>query len=125
MTAQHQNRIPMTATLDNYVFDPTTLVSVFVDRDNYYSILRDPQAGVAVLEVVISWIAYYGVYFWLSTDELQLFENDKPSFDKLAHAFAMDKGEHLYGDRLLLNQGPGGERQRQSQPQRAYPVEND
>lgn len=115
----------MTTTLDNYVFDPATLVSVFVDRDNYYSILRDRQAGIAVLEVVIPWIAYYSVYFWLSADELQLFENDKPSFDKLSHAFAMDKGESLYGNRLLLNQGPGGERHRQSRPQRAYPAEKD
>lgn len=115
----------MTETLDHYVFDPAALVSVFVDRDRYYSILRDRRAGVAVLEVVIPWIAYYGIYFWLSADELRLFENDKPSFDKLAHAFATDKGEHLYGDRLLLDQGPGGERRRQSRPQRAYPVEED
>lgn len=125
MTAQRQNRIPMTATIDNYVFDPATLVSVFIDRDNYYSILRDRRAGVAVLEVAIPWIAYYSVYFWLSADELQLFENDKPSFDNLAHAFTMDKGERLYRDRLLLNQGPGGERHQQSRPQRAYPVEED
>jgi hypothetical protein len=113
----------MTATLDNYAFDPATLVSVFVDRDNYYSILRDQQAGVAVLEVVIPWIAYYSVYFWLSADELHLLESDKPAFDQLAHGFAMDKGERLYGYRLLLHQGPDGGRYRPSTPERAYAVD--
>jgi RimJ/RimL family protein N-acetyltransferase len=105
---------------DDYVFDPDRLVDVLVDRDNQYSVMRDDEAGVAVLEVPIPWIFQYCVYYWLSADDLRLLEQDKPAFDRLVRDFAVDKGERFFSHRLLLNQGPGGDRYPQSAPQRVY-----
>jgi hypothetical protein len=105
---------------ENYVFDPAALVRVLVDREIGYAVMRDASAGVAVLEVPIPWIFQYCVYFWLSADDLRLLGQDRPAFDQLVRDFAMDKGERCFRHRLLLNQGPGGDRYPQSAPQRVY-----
>jgi hypothetical protein len=49
-----------------------------------------------------------------------LLGQDRPAFDQLVRDFAMDKGERCFRHRLLLNQGPGGDRYPQSAPQRVY-----
>ncbi|WP_242107349.1 hypothetical protein [Luteimonas aquatica] len=110
---------------DAYAFDRDALAEVFVDRDALYAVLRDEQAGVAVLEITVPWVAWYGVYFWLTAEELALLREDKPAFDRLVRSYAQDKGERLHTDRLLLHQGPGGERHPASRPRRAYPVGED
>lgn len=99
--------------MPTYQFNRNDLEQIYIDRNNYYSLLVDRNNKVLILEVVITWIAWYSVYFWLSPEEYRLFKENKPAFDRLVDSYARDKGERFFTRRLLRNEGPGGDRQHQ------------
>ena len=100
-----------------YQFDRQKLSKIYDDPDNYYSLLVDRKNKILVLEVVITWIGWYSVYFWLSAEEYSLFKEDKPAFDRLAGSYASDKGARFFTRRLLRNEGPGGDLHQGDEPE--------
>ena len=94
--------------LEHYKFDPGECERVWTDHENYYSVLLDRHHSIVVLEVVITWIAWYEVYFWLSVAEYELFQSDRKAFASLTERYAADKGERFYAHKLLQNGGPSG-----------------
>lgn len=99
-----------------YQLDRAKLDKIYDDRDNYYSLLVDRKNKILVLEAVITSIGWYSVYFWLSAEEYRLFREDKPAFDQLVGSYASDKGARFYKERLLRNEGPGGDRYTRNEP---------
>ncbi len=79
---------------------------IYIDRGNYYSIGIDRETGEYLIEVVITWIAWYYVYFRLTPEEVAEFERDNQALTPLSYELAADKGAKKYADRLVLNQGP-------------------
>ena len=74
-----------------------------VDR---VSIVTDRETGQHLIEVVITWIAWYSIYFRLTPDEVAAFELDKSALTPLSLELAADKGTDIFSDRLVLNEGP-------------------
>lgn len=79
---------------------------IYKDSDNYYSVGIDEESGKYVIEVVITWIAWYNIYFSLTDEEVELFKKNESALTELANEMAHDKGKSKFKDRLILNQGP-------------------
>lgn len=77
---------------------------LYTDKDNYYSVGIDEETGEHVMEVVITWIAWYSRYFRLTDDEIQRFEADRGSLAGIARAFAGSGAVSNYGDRMILSE---------------------
>ena len=80
------------------------LKTLFIDQENYYSIGIDEETGEYVMQVVITWIAWYSRYFRLTPDEVQRFEADPRSLSGLARAFAGSGAVTKYADRMIRSE---------------------
>lgn len=58
-----------------------------------------------VMEVMITGIAWYSIYFRLSDDEIDQFNRDNNALIDLSQRFAVDKGKKFYKDRLIISDG--------------------
>jgi hypothetical protein len=80
--------------------------SLYKDNDNYYSVGINEESGKYIIEIVITWIAWYNIYFSLTAEEVEMFKKNESALRGLANEMAHDKGRSKFKDRLLLNQGP-------------------
>jgi hypothetical protein len=79
---------------------------IHIDRSNYYSIGIDRETGQHLIQVVITWVAWYSNYFRLTPDEVAAFDLDNNALTTLSYELAADKGADKLSDRLVLNEGP-------------------
>lgn len=79
---------------------------LYKDNDRYYSIGIDEESGKYVIEIVITWIAWYNVYFSLTDEEVEFFKKNESALTELANEMAHDKGRSKFRERLILNEGP-------------------
>ena len=75
--------------------------STYDDSERYYSVGIDEETGQGVLEVVLTGVVWTSLFFRLSDNELNSFQQDRHSLDDLAERLAHDKGVHVYSDRLI------------------------
>lgn len=78
--------------------------ALYIDKENYYSVGIDEETGEHVMEVVITWIAWYSRNFRLTQDEIQRFEADSKSLEGIARAFAGSGAVSNYGHRMILSE---------------------
>ena len=78
--------------------------ALFTDKENYYSVGIDEETGEYVMEVVVTWIAWYSRYFRLTPEEIQRFEEDHHSLSEMARAFVGSGGVTHYGDRMIFSE---------------------
>lgn len=78
-----------------------------VDRDHYYSVGIDKESGEYLMEVVITWIAWYSIYFRLLPEEVEAFKQDSDALRELSYELAKDRGNEKFKDRVVLNERPG------------------
>jgi hypothetical protein len=79
---------------------------LYTSPENYYSVGIDRDSGQYMIEVVITWIAWYNIYFRLTPEEVAAFQVDREALTPLSYELASDKGESRFSDRLVLNDGP-------------------
>jgi len=77
---------------------------LYTSSERYYSVGIDEETGRYVMEVVITWIAWYSIYFWLSDEEATEFKRDPNALTDLSEEMAADKGEGTYRDRLIYSE---------------------
>ncbi len=80
--------------------------SIYANRDHYYSVGIDDETGEWLMEVVITWVAWYSIYFRLTTAEIECFNEDHDSLTALSYELASDKGRSKFRDRLVFNERP-------------------
>jgi hypothetical protein len=80
--------------------------SIYKDSDNYYSVGIDEETGKYVIEIVITWIAWYSIYFSLTDEEVEMFKKNESALTGLANEMAHDKGRSKFREQLILNEGP-------------------
>jgi hypothetical protein len=49
----------------------------YLNKEHYYSIGIDEETGENVMEVVITWVCWYSVYFRLTDEEHERFQQDQ------------------------------------------------
>lgn len=74
------------------------------NSEHYYSIGVDEETGRYVMEVVITWIAWYSIYFWLTDAEVADFKRDPNALTDLSQEMAADKGQQFFADRLIYSE---------------------
>ena len=79
---------------------------LYINRDHYYSVGIDEDTGDHMLAVVITWVAWYSIYFRLTHEEVILFRENSEALTELSYEMASEKGEWKFKDRLVLNEGP-------------------
>jgi hypothetical protein len=79
---------------------------LFISAEHYYSVGIDHDSGDYLIEVVITWIAWYSIYFRLTEAEIAAFKSDPTALVELSYEMAADKGVRRFRDRMVLNQGP-------------------
>lgn len=79
---------------------------IHVNHDHYYSVGIDRESGDYLIEVLITWVAWYSIYFRLTPEEVRLFEADADSLTSLSYELAKDKGFDRFRDRLVHNEAP-------------------
>lgn len=72
-----------------------------VNPEHYYSVGEDESTGRPVMEVVITAVGWYSLYFWLTEEEMQAFRADPDALTDLSHRMAVDKGKHHFKNRLI------------------------
>jgi hypothetical protein len=83
-----------------------TYEPLHISREHYYSVGIDRDTGQHLIEVVITWVAWYSIYFRLTSQEVAAFEADRDALTPLSYELAADQGAHKFADRLVLNEGP-------------------
>jgi len=78
--------------------------SVHINKDGYYSIGIDEETGPYVLEVVMTWVAWYSRYFRLSKEEFDSYPKNQAEIDLLARACAGDSGIKNNQDRFIYSE---------------------
>ena len=74
------------------------------NSERYYSVGLDEETGRYVLEVVITWVAWYSIFFWLTDGEVAEFKRDPNGLTDLSEQMAADKGQHDFADRLIYRE---------------------
>ena len=80
--------------------------SIYANRDHYYSVGVDDETGEWLMEVVITWVACYSIYFRLTPAEIGRFNQDHDALTDLSYELASDIGRSKFRDRLVLNERP-------------------
>jgi hypothetical protein len=78
-----------------------TYKTLYTDVDHHYSIGIDVETGTHVMEVIITQVGWYALYFRLQADEVARFNQDPGALTELPQRFAQDKGKWHYRDRLI------------------------
>jgi hypothetical protein len=79
---------------------------IFTNAEHYYSVGIDQETGEHLIEVVITWVAWYSIYFRLMPEEVQAFRVDPNALTGLSYELAADRGNNRFRDRLVKNEGP-------------------
>lgn len=79
---------------------------IYCSSDNYYSVGIDADTGEPLIQVVITWVAWYSVYFRLTPEEFAAFQCDHEALTPLSYELAKDKGFDKFRDRLVHNEKP-------------------
>jgi hypothetical protein len=74
---------------------------IYTNSEHYYSIGIDNDSGQYIIEVIITWVAWYSIYFRLNSKEIASFRRDQDSLTELSYKMARDKGKFWYRHRLL------------------------
>ena len=72
---------------------------IYTNPEHYYSIGIDADSGQYMIEVVITSVAWYSLYFRLNSNEVATFRRDQDSLTRLSHKLARDKGKFWYRHR--------------------------
>jgi hypothetical protein len=80
--------------------------STHVNADHYYSVGIDEETGEYLIEIVVTWVMWYSIYFRLLAEEVEAFQLDHNSLTPLSYELASDKGFVRFRDRLVLNEKP-------------------
>ncbi len=78
--------------------------AIHTNQENYYAVGFDDDTQQLVLEVVITWIAWYNRYFALTREEFDWFTSDRQRLDDLAAACAGVNGIANHRERFLHSQ---------------------
>jgi hypothetical protein len=79
---------------------------LYINTEHYYSVGIDDDSGEYLIEVVITWIAWYSIFFRLTATEIEAFKSNPIALTDLSYEMAADKGAKHFRDRMVLNQGP-------------------
>ncbi len=78
--------------------------SAHINREGYYALGVDEETNSYVLEVVMTWIAWYSRYFRLSKEEFEGYPGNQAEMDSLAHSCAGAAGIENNRERFIYSQ---------------------
>ena len=78
--------------------------SVHTNQEGYYSLGVDEETGAYVLEVVMTWVAWYSRFFRLTKEEFEGYPQNQATIDQLAKACAGANGIQNNPDRFISSQ---------------------
>jgi hypothetical protein len=79
---------------------------LYVNTEHHFSVGHDEETGYDVIEIVITWVAWYSIYFRLMPQEMAAFELNPDSLVPLSYDLAKDKGFGVHRERLVFNEAP-------------------
>ena len=82
-------------------------VAVWTNENEYYRVGVDRKTGDKVIEIVITSIGWYSVFFKLTQEEFSWYQTNVDNLNDLARQFASDQGREFFADRLIFTEKPG------------------
>jgi hypothetical protein len=75
-----------------------------INREGYYCLGIDEETKTYVLEVIITWVAWYSRYFRLSKEEFERYPNNQAGIDAMALSCAGAAGIENNRERFIYSQ---------------------